>query len=495
MKIAFVDGPWPHYGHRTQRWAHKNPGGNINPPPLFQMYAASVARERGFDVELWDAPVRDMSFEALVDEICRFSPDVVVQNTSTPSFDHDMKLAKMLRPRIDGPLVMVGPHVTALAEDVLTHLPEVDIIALGEYDETIADISSNLGDPASVKGIVFRSGGEIVRTEARELIRDLDTLPYPAWDKVHMNDYWESLFPVAKKPVATIMTSRGCNFNCSFCLYPQVLFRNRLRFRRILNVVQEIQWLKEEFGAKFFYMEDDNFGASWKRVEEFCATILRYGLNITWACLARTDGVTEEGLRLMKESGCFLIKFGVEAGSQEQLDHIEKKNRLDSIKLGFDLCRKVGIVAHATVMLGIPGETKETILTTRAFLKTIAPDSVQFSMCTPFPGTRFWEECRSNQWLDYDRWEDFDGVSGGVLSYPHLSKREIKKAVNESYLDYYSSPAHIRQRIRRSILGPERASQWLRNLWLLKRLAMVSQEKLKERFLDQKGDKCFVDCS
>ena len=139
MKIAFVDGPWPHFGHRTQRWAHKNPGGNINPPPLFQMYAASVCRNKGFEVALWDAPVRDMTFEAVVDEIAGFSPDVIVQNTSTASFDHDVRLAQMLKGKKDWPLVMVGPHVTALARQIMEEVPQVDVIALGEYDETIAD--------------------------------------------------------------------------------------------------------------------------------------------------------------------------------------------------------------------------------------------------------------------------------------------------------------------------------------------------------------------
>lgn len=479
MKIAFVDGPWPHFGHRTQRWAHKNPGGIINPPPLFQMYAAAVARERGFEVALWDAPVLDISFETMVEEVSRFSPDVIVQNTSTASFDHDVKLAQMLKREKDWLLVMVGPHVTALARQVMEGLPQVDVIALGEYDETIADIASNLDDLSKVEGVLFRDGKELVQTKSRELIRDLDSLPFPAWDLVDINRYWESTFPSTKRPVATVMSSRGCNFRCSFCLYPQVLFQFRLRLRDLNRVVDEIEWLNTKFGARFFYFEDDNFTASWKRLEDFCRLLLERGLNITWGCLSRTDKVTEERIRLMKEAGCFLIKYGVESGVQTTLDAIDKKKVLDDVVHAFAVTKKVGITVHATVMIGAANETRQTICQTREFVKKLGPDSVQFSICTPLPGTKFWDECEANGWVSYDRWEDFDGVTGGVLEFPGLSKDQIREAVQDSYLDYYSSPAHIKQRLRTMIKGPERMSQFVRNFWLLKRLFMVLSSKLK----------------
>jgi len=443
------------------------------------MYAASVARDKGCKVALWDAPVRDMTFEAVVDEIVLFSPDIVVQNTSTASFDHDVRLAKMLKQKKDWLLVMVGPHVTALCREVMEDIPHVDVIALGEYDETIADIASNPDDLTKVKGIVFRQGKEFIQTEQRELVRDLDSLPYPAWDLVEVDRYWESMFPKSKRPVATIMSSRGCNFRCSFCLYPQVLFRFRLRLRDLNCVVDEIEWLNKEFGTRFFYFEDDNFTASWKRVEKFCRLLLERGLNITWGCLSRTDRVTEERIRLMKESGCFLIKYGVESGVQATLDAIDKHKALKDVVHAFGVTKKVGITTHATVMIGAAYETRETIRQTRAFVKKLGPDSVQFSICTPLPGTRFWDECVENGWLSYERWEDFDGVTGGVLDFPGLSRDEIREAVQNSYLDYYSSPAHIRQRIKRMIHGPERASQFVRNFWLLKRLGMVLMSKVK----------------
>jgi radical SAM superfamily enzyme YgiQ (UPF0313 family) len=130
-------------------------------------------------------------------------------------------------------------------------------------------------------------------------------------------------------------------------------------------------------------------------------------------------------------------------------------------------------------MLGAANETRETIRETRDFVKTLGPDSVQFSICTPLPGTKFWDECETNGWLHFDEWEEFDGVSGGVLDFPHLSRHEIREAIQNSYLDYYSSPAHIKQRLRRMLEGPERKAQFVRNLWLMKRLFSVLGNKIK----------------
>jgi radical SAM superfamily enzyme YgiQ (UPF0313 family) len=443
------------------------------------MYAASVAREKGHEVALWDAPVRDMSYEAVVRELKDYGPELVVQNTSTASFDHDVKLAKMLKRSQDCFLVMVGPHVTALATEILGEVHEVDAIALGEYDETIADLASHLDDLNQVAGMAFKQGDRVVQTKERPLIKDLDALPYPAWDLVEINRYWESMFPTTKRPVATIMSSRGCNFRCSFCLYPQVLFRFKLRLRKLDSVVDEIAWLKKDFGARFFYFEDDNFTASWKRVEDFARMLLDRKLSVTWGCLSRTDRVTEERIRLMKESGCFLIKYGVESGVQSTLDAIDKRKQLDDVIQAFSITKKVGIMTHATVMIGAVNETRETIRQTLSFVKKFGPDSVQFSICTPLPGTKFWDECESNGWLSFKEWEEFDGVTGGVLDFPTLSRHEIREAIQNSYLDYYSSPAHIKQRLKRMLGGPERRAQFVRNFWLMKRLFSVLGSKMK----------------
>jgi radical SAM superfamily enzyme YgiQ (UPF0313 family) len=481
MRIAFIDGPWPGYGHRTQRWAHKNPGGNINPPPLFQMYAAAVCRRAGHEVRLWDCPAQNIDYPELMAELSSWRPGLVVVNSSTPSFDHDLNLVGQVKASLEAAVVLVGPHVSALAEQVLSEHPAIDLIALGEYDETINELALSLASPGRVRGLAYRVGDKPVRSEPRPPIADLDSLPYPAWDLVDINLYWESMFPKRKRPVATIMSSRGCNFRCSFCLYPQVLFPGKLRVHGLERVMEEITWLKGKLGARFFYFEDDNFTASWERLEQLCRLMLERQLNISWGCLSRIDGVTRERVQLMRRAGCFLVKYGVESGVQGHIDHIHKNIKLDNVLQAFHLTRQAGIYTHATVMLGLPGETHETIKATRAFVRRLQPDSVQFSICTPFPGTKFWDECAANGWVEYERWEDFDGVCGGVLSYPHLNRKEMRRAIEDSYLDYYSSPAHIKLRLRSMIAGPERLSQVERSFWLLRRLFSVLKGRLSRR--------------
>ena len=478
MKVAFADGPWPGHGHRTQRWPHKNPGGNINPPPLFQMYAAAVLRTRGHESRLWDAPAQGLETEPLVEQVAAFTPDLIVVNATTPSFDHDRSFLAALRAGLPSArIVAVGPHVTTLASEVLAECPAIDVVALGEYDVTIADLADHPDDPDTVPGLAYRRDGEAVYTEARPPIEDLDSLPFPAWDLVDPGRYRESMFPAKKRPIATVMTSRGCNHRCSFCLYPQVLFPGKLRRRSLGAVLEEMRWLQKGFGAKFFYFEDDNFTFSWRRVEEFCELLLRENMRVGWGCLSRTDGVTPERLELMQRAGCYLIKYGVESGVQGQLDRINKKNTLAEIQQAFDRTRRTKILSHATVMLGVPGDTPDSLRQTLGFVKRIAPDSVQFSVCTPFPGTQFWRDCEENGWLEYDCWEDFDGAAGCAVSYPELPREELRRTVKDAYLSYYSSWPLIRQRIRRMLCGPDQLSQVMRSLWLLRRFFTVMGER------------------
>ena len=226
MRIAFIDGPWPGNGHRTQRWAHKNPGGKINPPPLFQMYAASLAAKNGHETAIWDAPARRLDYPALLKDVTDFGPHLCVINTSTPSFDHDKKFLKLLNDTVKTRKIMVGSHVTAFPDEVMSENPELDIIAIGEYDETISDIAEHINNLSEVKGIVYRDGDKVIKTGMRPLIKDLDHLPFPAYDKIDINDYSESMFPSRKHPIASMWTSRGCNYHCSFCLYPQIFFQD-----------------------------------------------------------------------------------------------------------------------------------------------------------------------------------------------------------------------------------------------------------------------------
>lgn len=470
MKIAFIDPPWPGNGHRTQRWPHKNLAGDINPPPLFQMYAAAVARKVGHEVALWDAPAEKISIDKLVSMISFFRPQMAVINTSTPSFNYDSQFIQILKtafPEII--IVAVGTHVSFFKSQIINDIPELDIIAFGEYDSTISQIASNINELDKINGIIYRENNEPVETDPAAGIPEIDLLPFPAYDLIDVNLYSEFLFPPGKSPIATIVSSRGCPYGCSFCVYPQLMTGKKIRYHSIEYVLEEIQWLKKDFGVKFIYFDDDTFTASWERVEQMCGSMIDNKIKIPWGCLGRVNGVNSDGLKLMHKAGCYLIKFGVESGNQSHLDKIDKNLKLEDILHAFKLTRKSGIYSHATVMFGVPGETEKSILETHNILEKLKPDFVQFSACTPFPGTNFYFDALENGWLKFENWENFDGAWDCVTEYPQLSREKIKAAVQDAYKTYYLTTPYLLQRIKRSISGPGRISQIRLNFGLLNR--------------------------
>lgn len=489
MNIAFIDPEWPGFGHRTQRWPHKNLHGDINPPPLFQMSAATIARQNGHSVLLHDAPAERLSNAELIRQIGQFDADLVVVNSSTPSFDHDLRFIRELRSEgFLGKVLMVGPHSSIYWEETLRDCLELDYIAIGEYDEIPSKLCDAQFDPGTIDGLVYRNReGSIVKNKPA-LPVDLNAIPPIDYSLVPLENYNEFLFPIRKKPIATIMTSRGCPFKCSFCLYPQVLFGHKLRFRKIEDVIDEIDKLQSHFGVKFVYLEDDTFTANWGRVEQFCEQLLQRKIKISWGCLGRVSGVTDKRLQLMKNAGCYLIKYGVETATPEQLKNMKKGLDLQEIENAFTLTRKSGIYSHATVMFGCPGDTLDTITRTQRFLKKLKPDYVQFSICTPFPGTLLYEECQTKGFLDFQSWEDFDGAWGGVIETAELTRHQTRTAVQEGYKTYYLTLDYLFLRLYRSLRGPDIFSQWLQNVDLLRRFITRYILKVKPALLIQSPD-------
>lgn len=468
LKVAFIDAPWPDHGHRTQRWPHKNLHGDINPPPLFQMIAAAAVKQIGHQVRLWDAPAQRLDLIDLLEELHIWQPDLAVVNSSTPSIDHDLGFIDHLRERQPATKTMlVGPHATVFWRELIEQKAALDFIGIGEYDFLIRDLCAAGFEPSGLAGIAYRdrAGQTCSRPTAPKY--DLDLLPWPDYSLVELERYHEFLFPLRQRPIATIMTSRGCPFHCSFCLYPQVMFGHALRQRSISNVIAEIQHLVEQYGVRFIYFEDDTFTADWRRVREMCQALIESKVNVSWGCLGRVSGASLDNLKLMRKAGCYLIKFGVESGEQDLLDKARKGFSIDEIEQAFHNTHRVGMYSHATVMFGFPGDTAQTIATTHKFLRHISPDYVQFSICIPFPGTKLYDSCLTSKLLAYDCWEDFDGAWGGVIETEYLTRAEVRAAVLNGYKQYYLRFAYLMKRLYRSLVGPDILSQWLQNIDLL----------------------------
>jgi radical SAM superfamily enzyme YgiQ (UPF0313 family) len=355
--------------------------------------------------------------------------DVIIIETSTVSIENDLKIAKKLK-KIVPIIVFCGPHTSALYNEIMKENKFIDFIMYGEYDYTALDLIQTLdsgGKIENVDGLVYRKGKKILVNKRRELIKNLDELPYPERDDVPMEKYNE---PFCKNiPNVQMMTSRGCPYNCIYCVEPSVYYgRPNFRPRSPENVVDEIEFIIKKYKPKEIYFDDSSFTIDQERVKKICDLMIKRGIKIKWSCMADTK-VSFETLKKMKEAGCIGLKFGVETANMQILKNIRKVfTPQDAIRMVKN-CKKLGIFTHATYMFGLPGETEETIKKTIDFFIKLRTDTAQFSIATPYPGTDFYRMCEEKGWLITKDWKKFDGSRCSVISYPECTKEMIERAI------------------------------------------------------------------
>lgn len=446
MKTLVINQPFVPQFCRTQRWPARTRGRAMRPPDWLA-YATAVLEKAKMDVELYDFPAAGwdkVKFRQLIKEK---QPDFVVLDSTTPSIYSDIECAKSVKEaKPSSKVIMVGAHATVMPEETI-RLSEgsVDVIALGEYDYTVKEIIDNSGDFSRVHGIAYLESGNINFTETRLPIENLDELPFPAWQHLDIKNYYD-----ASKlyPYLDIIAGRGCPFGCSFCQLPQLMFGNKYRLRSAKNIVDEMEYDLKLFPSLRrgeFFFEDDTFTANKKRAWELCEEILKRNLIITWSANARTDLHGLELFKLMKRAGFRMFIVGFESGSQKMLDRMGKKASLeDSIKF-MEVAKKARLDVHGCFVLGLSGETKETMRESIDFAKKLDLNTVQFSGAVPLPGTEFFNYCKDNNLLkakSWDQWLDA-GEQAAIVDYPHLKSKEINYYVDKGLKEFYFRPSFI----------------------------------------------------
>ena len=449
MKVLFLQPPWPGegYGLRSQnRWPRKR-GDKANRYPLYMSYTATRLKNAGFDVLYQDSIMQDFAEKESLRNVHNASPDIVFIEPATPTINYDIYYARELKEVMPGlKIIFSGSHVTRFPEEVLNR-DAVDAVVRGEQDETTLHLIKAWADgiPLSeIKGIGFRDKeGNPVITEPRPLINDLDTLPFPDRDLIPHQWYKEG--HVIRTPFTFIITSRGCPNQCSFCLWPNVFFEHKVRFRSIGNVLEEIDWLVQKYGVKELFIDDGTFNVSKRRALKFCRKLSERNHDLTWSCSCRVDRVDEEMLRLMKKSGCKLICYGPESASQETLDRVKKNIDVSMSKRAVELTKKAGIIAHANFMFGFPWETKKDIETTIQFALDIDPDTVQFSLVFPHPGSEMFDIALKNGWFlgnVIGNWDRFEMSCGPVLRCG-VPEEELKRYISRAHARFFFRPSYI----------------------------------------------------
>lgn len=439
----------------------------------------------GGECLLLDAPARLLAREEVLSRAADFSPEIVVCDTSTPSIYNDTAIAaelKRMLPRAF--VVLVGTHPTALPEETLALAPRVDAVALGEYDYTLRDLARCLkagGDPAGVAGLCVRRGGSCVRTGARPLIADLDSLPFVSETYRRHLDIRDYYFAAADYPVIQIISARGCPQRCFFCVYPQTFHGRRFRPRSPENVAAEFRFIGEQFPeAREIGIEDDTFTADRRRAREICRLLVRHGNRVKWYTNVRAD-VDYETLAAMREAGCRLVTVGFESGSQEMLNRMKKGLSLKQSFAFMENARRAGILVHGCVMVGNPGETRESMEESLRFAKRLACDSFQFYPLIVYPGTEAYAWAKGNGYLlteDYSRWLSPSHAHASPVSLPGLSTEDMERFCERAYRSYHFSPRYLARKLAQSVLMP---SEGRRNLRSARRYASYLARPLTRR--------------
>ncbi len=454
MQVTFVNPPYPAGSHR-------------HPPfiPLGIGYLAAVLEKNGYDVNVIDCQALKLTLSEVENELRKRQPDVVGLTSTTLTYKSALKIIKVAKKALPNCLtVLGGSHVTFWDDNALQECPQLDVVVRKEGENTLLELVQRLEEGKSfhdVVGTTCRKDGKIVKNPDRPYIENLDELPYPA---VHLfpleqfNKYGNIIFPV--------MTSRGCVFWCDFCTAVR-MFGKKYRMRSPKKVVDELEYLYKKYGEKQYTFYDDAFTVNQARTEEICNEILRRGLKIKWDCETRVDMVSKNLLLKMREAGCIAIWFGVEAGSQKIRDAMGKGISTQQTLNAFKWAQEAGLIAVASIILGFPGETKETAWESVKLLERINPDEIGIYIATPYPGTPMYDYVTKMGWLkirDFDRYD----TATPTFESPTMSMKELREIHDKAHQSFYLRPTYvIRAFSKGGVYGystTRTALAWLRRL-------------------------------
>lgn len=411
--------------------------------------------------KLIDAPPHRVKLADITAQAKNF--DLVVLHTSTPSFASDVATVAALKeanPSLKAGLI--GAKVAVEADKSLKSAACVDFVARNEFDFTIKDIADGR-DFASVQGLSYRNAnGVIVHNGDRAVLENMDQLPFvtPVYQRdLTIEDYFIGYL---KHPYISLYTGRGCKSRCTFCLWPQTVGGHRYRTRSVGHVIDEIRWAQTAFPqVKEFFFDDDTFTDDLPRAEAIAKELGKLG--VTWSCNAKAN-VPRDTLKILADNGLRLLLVGYESGNQQILHNIKKGMLVDVARRFTKDCHELGIKIHGTFIMGLPGESKETIEETVRFATEINPHTIQVSLAAPYPGTFLFNQAVKEGWLDEANAElvDEHGVQVAPLHYPHLSHSEIFHSVEDFYKRFYFRSGKIASIVGEMVTSPDMMKRRLR---------------------------------
>jgi radical SAM superfamily enzyme YgiQ (UPF0313 family) len=451
MRVALVN---PHYPSGTPQAIFI---------PLGISYLAAVLEKKGYEVNVVDCQTLRPTQEVLESKFRELQPDVVGVTSATLTFEPAVEIVQAAKKTCPNCVTLMGgPHVTVTDEQTLLEHPEVDIVVRGEGENTVLEIAqlieqSNLKSLSNVLGITFRKNEKIVHTADRPFIENIDTLPFPAHKYFDLNNY-----RIGEKTYLPIITSRGCPFQCAFCLASRMCGK-RFRARSPKTVVDELEWLRDSCGVDAFSFYDDTFTFDRKRAVEICHEMRNRKINLPWDCRTRVDQVTTELLAELKKANCQLVHFGVESGSQEMLDIMRKGTTVEQNAKAIKLAKKAGIAVAISIVVGYPGETPAMLQETREFIRRTKPDYLYICEAVPYPGTELYSVIKNLGWKMDTDWRRYHEQTM-VFKNPQLPIETIEEAKKAIYDDFFSFSYFLRQSMKRGFYTSNMSKMALNHL-------------------------------
>ncbi len=486
MKVFFLNIPFHSRFTRESRSPGVAPSGTLY-YPIYLALAAGLVRKHGYTIDFLDAPAEDYDLERTEARVAEFRPDLIVATTVTASVFHDIRVMDQLAKKTGAKTMLVGTHPTARPIETLKMSPSLDLVAVGEYDFTVLEVVRHFdqgktrAELSGVKGLAYRLEDQLILNERRPWHEDLDEIPwasliYRDFLKIEHYSYGAQLHPEV-----TIVSGRGCPYQCTFCVFPQTITGQRYRPRSVKDVVDEMEFIQMTWPHnKEIMFEDDTLTVDKERLRQLSEEILRRNLKVTWSGNARADFEDVELLKLMKRAGCRLFCVGFESADQTILDEMRKGGANLKIRERFvEACAAAGIMIHGCFLFGGANETPQSMRGTLEMAKGMKLDTAQFFPIMVYPGTRAYEEAKAKGELDsenYDQWLRGSGYYASQVHRGELTAEAIAQFTDRAYHEFYLRPSFILRKLWQCLVSPEERSRILFGFrFLIKKL--LTREK------------------
>ncbi len=418
--------------------------------PLGLLSIAAYLRTKGHDVSLFDClgPFAPARHQDTIGRLTRHDADIAGFSVTTSGFYDALETAAALKesnPSIK--TVFGGVHASAMGRDLMLRFPEIDFLCTGEGEETLAGLASG-NHPGTVPGLVWRDGGKVVDNGPGVPIADLDSLPYPAYDLLSgfPGGYNLPLFSHVKSPGATMITSRGCPYQCSYC--DRSVFKKSYRYNSAGYIYEHMRHLRTGYGVRHLNIYDDLFTLHRDRIEELCGMLIRRPLGIMFNCAVRAGHADDGLLKMLKRAGCLMVSLGIESADQEMLKRHKSGVSLEEVRDTVRRIQQNGLRAKGLFMMGLPGENEKSIAATLDFVLSLGLDDMNMAKFTPFPGAPIWKTIRQEGDFNED-WRlmnclNFVFLPGGISS-----RERLDELYGEFVKAFYMSPDYRKKFVRR----------------------------------------------